>query len=1112
AEPSVAGVCNAAAVRRTHHDHRLACVGRSAGDLVAALDAFAAGEDRAGLAWGARCVGRRPRVAFVFSGQGPRWLPLGADLLDAEPVFRDVLEQCSAVLRPHVDWSLFDQLTAEPGRARWSDPGVIQPVLCAVQVALAALWRSWGVEPAAVVGHSVGEIAAAHVAGALDLDAALRVALHRGRVIRAAVGQGKMAVAGVALDRARQIVDELAPGLVSVAASNGPRTTVLSGDAAALETIVGRLDAEGVFSRMLESVEFASHSPQMEPLRDDLRRSLADLAPRRAAIPIVSTVTGELIDGTRLDGEYWATNLRQPVLFDHALTTLLDGGHDAFVEISGHPMLDTAIEEKLEARGVRGAVVASLHRDQPSRSALLGELGQLYTAGFSVDWHKVIGEPGPMVELPTYPWQRQRCWIDEADGAGRALSTERTGTTPAAAPRAAGETEFWQAIERGDLAALSRTLGIAGGEPRAALDALLPALTVWRREQCVADAWRYRVVWRSLRDDAAARLGGTWLVVTPPGEADELTRAVSGALADHGATVVSIAAAERTQLAAAFGRALDDGAAVRGVVSLVAADEAPLADHPGLTAGAALTLALIQALGDAAIAAPLWLITQGAVSVGTADRVTHPGQALIWGLGRVIGLEHPERWGGLVDVGEALDARTLERLVATLARAHDEDQLAVRPTGRFVRRLVRAPLGGATRLRHFTPRGTVLVTGGTGSLGVHVARWLARRGAQHLVLTNRRGRDVPGVAELEAELAELGVRVSVVACDVADRAALAALVHRLADAGDEIRAVFHVAGDVSLVKPLATTTVAEFASVASGKDAGAQHLHELFAGGSLDAFVLFSSITGIWGSGYQGPYSAANAFLDALAEHRRGLGLAATSVAWGPWAGKAHAAHEHELARRGLGLMDAGTALAALERALDHDETAIAVADMDWSRFAPAYAAARPRPLLDDIPEVQCALRPADAAGDAAGDAPVTGELRRALLAVEPGRRRRDILVEHCRAEVGRVLKLDPARVDTTTPLTSMGFDSVMGLELKKLLQAALDVDLPSTLVWRYPTIDALIPFLAERMAIPLDAPTTSVAPPHPSVAPEPAIDLDGLTDAEVEALLLDRLQAIEGA
>jgi acyl carrier protein len=275
--------------------------------------------------------------------------------------------------------------------------------------------------------------------------------------------------------------------------------------------------------------------------------------------------------------------------------------------------------------------------------------------------------------------------------------------------------------------------------------------------------------------------------------------------------------------------------------------------------------------------------------------------------------------------------------------------------------------------------------------------------------------------------------------------------------------------------------------------------------------VLFSSITGIWGSGYQGPYSAANAFLDALAEHRRGLGLAATSVAWGPWAGKAHAEHEHELARRGLGLMDAGTALAALDRALDHDETSIAVADMDWSRFAPAYAAARPRPLLDDIPEVQAALRPSSGAGAAAGDAPVTGELRRALLALEPGRRRRDLLVEHCRAEAGRVLKLDPARVDPATPLTSLGFDSVMGLELKKLLQSTLEVDLPSTLVWRYPTIDALVPFLAERMAIPLDAPAAPAVPPHPSVAPEPAIDLDRLTEAEVEALLLDRLQSIEG-
>jgi polyketide synthase 12 len=244
------------------------------------------------------------------------------------------------------------------------------------------------------------------------------------------------------------------------------------------------------------------------------------------------------------------------------------------------------------------------------------------------------------------------------------------------------------------------------------------------------------------------------------------------------------------------------------------------------------------------------------------------------------------------------------------------------------------------------------------------------------------------------------------------------------------------------------------------------------------------------------------------------MGLAATSVAWGPWAGKAHEAHEHELVRRGLMLMDPEPALAALERTLHHDETHIAVADMEWARFAPAYAAARPRPLLRELPEAERAVQSlaGATASTAASGRTRTGELRQQLLAVEPGRRRRDVLVQHCRTEIGRVLKLDPSRVDATAPLASMGFDSLMSLELKKRLEAAADVDLPATLAWRFPTVDALVPFLAERMGIPLEASAGVATPSRGSTEHAKTVDLDRLSDADLEALLLEKIQRIEGA
>jgi acyl transferase domain-containing protein/acyl-CoA synthetase (AMP-forming)/AMP-acid ligase II/acyl carrier protein len=1109
AEVTVEDYCAAAAVRRTHHAERLTCVGRSAAELSAGLAAFVRGEEHPGVARGGPGAGRRSRVTFVFSGQGPRWWPLSAELLDQEPVFRETLQRCDDSLRQHVEWSLIEQLTMAPERSRLADPGVVQPATCAVQIALAALWRSLGVEPDAVVGHSVGEIAAAHVSGALDLDDALRVALHRGRVIRAVIGRGKMAVVGATLDETQRILDRLDHGSVSVAASNSPTSTVISGATTAVERIAATLDEEGVFCRVLESVDYASHSPQMQPLQDELRDAVAGITPRPAGRTLVSTVTGKPIDGTELDAGYWAANLRRPVLLDQAVDTLLDAGHDTFVEISGHPMLVGALTEKLQTRGSDGVAVASLHRDEPGRTAVLGELGWLYCAGLPVDWTRLYGAVPPVVPLPAYPWQRERCWLPDT---GPEPVAQRTGPS-----RSDAEQALWRSVERGDLAALSEVLRIAGPAQHDALAALLPALSAWHRDsldRTAADAWRYRVAWTPLAATPPAALPGTWLVVAPDVPVpDELTGWLHAAIAARGGTVTRLAVApdaDRAALAAALDGPAGREATPRAVVSLLALDETVLPGQPGPARGTAQTLALAQALGDAGVSAPLWLLTRGAVGTGPDDPVTRPTQALAWGLGRVVGLEHPERWGGLVDLAGPLDEAAGDRLAAALSHPA-EDQIALRPAGLLTRRLVRAPADDHEPPA-YRPEGTVLVTGGTGALGAHLARWLARRGAEHLVLAGRRGPAAPGAADLEAELTGLGARVTVVACDAADRDALAALLRRLEADGDPVRAVFHVAGDVSLVKPLAATTTAELARVISGKDAGARHLHDLLRR-PLDAFVLFSSITGVWGSGRQCAYSAANAYLDALAEHRRSLGLTATSMQWGPWAGRAHDEHEHELARRGLRLMPPGPALVALDRALGRDETTTVVADVDWSLFAPAYAAARPRPLLDDLPEARSALRPGGPTA-AAGDSPA-GELRRALLTVEPGRRRRDVLVDRCRREVGRVLRLEPARVNATVPFSSMGLDSLMALEVKKGLETAVGVALPATLAWRYPTIDALAPFLAERMGIPLDA---AAADDPPAVPPEataptgPALDVEALSDDDVEALLLQRLESLEGA
>ncbi|MER6417137.1 beta-ketoacyl reductase, partial [Streptomyces humidus] len=385
-----------------------------------------------------------------------------------------------------------------------------------------------------------------------------------------------------------------------------------------------------------------------------------------------------------------------------------------------------------------------------------------------------------------------------------------------------------------------------------------------------------------------------------------------------------------------------------GVVSLLALSREVSGD--GVPVGVSGSLALVQALGDAGVSAPLWTLTRGAVAVGRSDGAVDVSQGAVWGLGRVAALEASERWGGLVDLPAIIDRRVADRLVAVLAGVGVEDQVAVRASGVFGRRLERVRAGGGGGV--WRPRGTVLITGGTGALGARVARWAVEQGAGHVVLVSRRGLGAPGAVELREELAACGARVSVEACDVSERGAVEVLLAEYA-----VDAVVHAAGAVVNV-PLGQVSVGELAGVWAGKVAGAVHLDAVLGDRVLDAFVVFSSVAGVWGSGGQAGYAAANAALDALVEARRVRGLVGTSVAWGPWAGSGMAAGAgavEALRRRGLVALDPRWAVRALGQVVAGGDAVVVVADVEWGRFAPAYTSVRPSALLTALPEAHTA-------------------------------------------------------------------------------------------------------------------------------------------------------------
>ncbi|WP_203721065.1 type I polyketide synthase, partial [Paractinoplanes brasiliensis] len=1016
---------------RARLSHRAVVLGADRAELMDALADLDAVRGVAAPAAGG--------VVFVFPGQGAQWVGMGLGLWESDPVFAAAMERCEQALAPFVDWSLREVL-ADPAALDRVD--VVQPALWAVMVSLADLWRHWGVEPAAVIGHSQGEIAAAVVAGGLSLVDGARVVALRSQAIAAIAGGGGMVSVPVPVGDVEPLLE---PFGLAVAAVNGPSQVVVAGPADGCDRFVEtypELNARRI------AVDYASHTAGMEPLRE---RLALEVTPVAGGVPFYSTVHAEPIETSALDGEYWYTNLRQTVRFADTVQALIAAGHRAFVEMSPHPVLTMAVEQAGDGLVVTG----SLRREDDTRKRWLRSVAVLHTAGVTVDWSRVLGA-GPVrpMSLPTYPFQRERFWPPTSGVSGEGA-------------------EFWQAIQRQDVDTIAAALELQ--EPgRESLQQLMPALSRWMRQRhgrTALSQWWYQLDWVPLRGEPAARLHGRWLLVVPSG----YTGAEPEILARHGADVrvveVDPAAVRRDELADLLRHTVERGEPVQAVASLLAADDGPDPAGTGVTG----TLVLVQALGDAAVDAPLWLLTRGAAGAGEAPE--RPAQAMVWGLGRVAGLEYPDRFGGLIDLPQRWDTRTERAWCAVLAGWDGQDQVAIREDGVYAARLSGydpVPVPAADRWR---PTGTVLVTGGTGALGAHLTRWLADAGATHIVVTSRRGAAAPGAGDLLAAVEGTPARVDVVAVDAADGPALAGLVSGLAGRGTPIRTVIHAAALIELAA-LDHLDPAALLDVLRAKTVGAWQLGQVFEPEQLDSMVLFSSIAGVWGSGVHGAYAAANAYLDAYALWLRARGYPVTCVDWGIWAAQGPDAAEtapdsakagvtaESVMGQGLRFMDPGTALEGLQHALDLRIPAVAIADVDWERFAPVFTARRPSPLLGQLPQVREVLgRQVTAGGDSG--------LAQRLAQTTPAERE-PLLIGLVAQHAGVVLgHPDGQTIAAGTAFRDIGFDSITAVELRNRLVTATGLALPATLVFDYPTPQAL----AAHLLAELTGSATAAAP-----------------------------------
>ena len=821
----------------------------------------------------------RPGTVFVYSGQGSQWAGMGRRLLQDEPAFAAAVDELEPDFIAQAGFSLRDTIAsgcAVVGIDR------IQPVLVGMQLALTALWRSKGVEPTAVIGHSMGEVAAAVVSGALTVADGLKVISTRSRLMSALSGQGAMALLGIDAAEAEDLVRSVDG--VTIAVYAAPGQTVIAGPPEQVDSLVARVAASERLARRVE-VDVASHHPIIDPILPDLRTALADLNPHEPTIPLLSTADPSGAVSPRMDADYWCRNLRNPVRFSQVVAEA-GSRFGTFIEVSPHPLLTHALDETL--RDEHHHSVGTLYRDTDDLVTFGTNLAATHTST-----PPSVSEPAQFVRLPHTPWHHSRYWVRvpdapvssaaDAGGPGRPGSDALSGGSP---------------LRHG---VLGEWLLELGWRERAIVPVPhTPAPTPTPRAQC-------------------------WLVVSDDPCADEIAALLGGArvLGAEDVTAESLEGTTHVLYAPAPSGADTVGAAHR-------------------TFGTARRLATLLA-GKAGSSARLHILTRNAQSVAD-DEPADPGQAVLWGFGRTLGLERPDIFSGATDVAALVPPELVAaHLLAETASDDGDDQVVYRAGRRLVPRLRRAdvPTGIAT----LPAQATQLVVGATGNVGPDLIRQLAAMGAGTVVAVSRSGSSV--LAELTEELAASGTTLVTHEGDAADPGAMAELFTRFGADLPPLDGVYIAAlagGAAELVDMSDDDATAMFRPKVDAVDV----LHRLTLRTPVRRFVLFSSVTGLFGSRWLGHYTAANAYADAVGFARHAMGLPATVIDWGLW--KSWADAQPETAAAGLTPMPNDKAISTLPMLLAPGAgVRPIVIGADWERLAQAYRMRTSFRIVDEL-------------------------------------------------------------------------------------------------------------------------------------------------------------------
>ncbi|MGK7931605.1 MAG: SDR family NAD(P)-dependent oxidoreductase [Microcystaceae cyanobacterium] len=1116
-------ICYTANVGRVHFEERLALISESTEQLKQELEQYLQGNVSPNIIQGKTNL-KTPKTALLFTGQGSQYANMGKELYQTQPTFKQAINQCADILERYLDKPLLEILYPDnPEDSLINQTAYTQPCIFALEYALYQLWTSWGIQPDIVMGHSIGEYVAACVAGVFSLEDGLKLVAYRGKLIQSLPQNGEMVSLLTDENTARQAIEAYKKD-VSLAAINGQQSIVISGRKEAIEQVVSRLTEQGIKTKKL-IVSHAFHSPLMQPILEDFREIAQSVTYNKPQMLLISNVTGKIAGEEVTTSEYWVEHIRRPVNFLGGMTTVLQKEADIFLEIGAKPILvgmgKMIQESKEEENPQKSLWLPSLRPEQSNWQHILSTLSQMYIRGIKIDWRGFDRDyVRQKVQLPTYPFQRQSYWVE---------TETRRGARKPAPTQLSVNSENIDTIKN----ELLKSRELSEQEIQL-LPKLLNLLAKQQQKQNEEEAfkdWLYEIQWklqpRTINLSSKTVELGTWVIFA---DIKGLGEKIANRLQESGHQChlifpdetyqaenhqYKINPSDREQFIRLWQDIINSSALpLQGVLHLWGLDTVEteklnlnsLKQAQKLTCGSVLYA--LQTLAEHQMESEfkLWLITRNVQPIENNQTVLSVAQSPLWGMGKVVGLEFPQWWGGMIDLGNHSTDKEVEQLLSEIGDSQQEEQIAYRGNQRYVARLVRSKPNLTKSLTLHSDK-TYLITGGLGSLGLKVAQWMVEKGIKNLVLTSRREASEEKQVILN-QLREKGVTIEVMQADVADENGMRALFEQINGTLPPLKGIIHAAGTLD-DGILLEQDWQRFKEVMSAKVLGTWNLHQLTQNHELNFCIFFSSVASLLGSPGQGNYAAANQFMDSLAHYRHQQGQAGLSINWGPWDGEGMVANlesqqKAKLKQQGVNFISLQKGVKILEKLLNINLSEIGILPIDWSIFTQF---GKPDSLLSELISVT-------SIAENEKPSPVITENWLNQLHQASFEEQVIQIQDYLKQIVAKALRMTIEQVKIEKPLNTLGIDSLMAMELRNQVKTELNIDIPVTHFIAGQNVLEISHFIMEKLESSLIENHIDKPPKLDlEIATEEDIldNLEQLSDSDIDHLLSKMLTESEG-